>query len=335
MDTRLYITHKSALHFWRCYRIASLDPSKKLLSFNAFPAATNEAAQCAHTSREIQDLLDTLNLPFGLDLIKLFGSTLHIALASFEQKCRMQTVKTHVWPFTFTREAFYRLDNNVYIASPASCLAQLSRELSLPKTILLSMEFSGTYALDPNTRETHYQVQSILTAEGFRAFLNANPHSKSSKHMNALRASEYMICNSASRMETNLAMLLTLPYRYGGYGLPKPDMNVDLLNNNSSSSPQQHKRFKPDLYWPKYNLALEYNSHEFHVTPNTYEHDADRRDILEEMGITVIPVSKQKVYDPSLLDHLSHKIANIMGHRLKLPKDFMQKQDQLRQEILF
>ena len=95
-------------------------------------------------------------------------------------------------------------------------------------------------------------------------------------------------------METKLTLLLCLPFKLGGYGLPYPELNYPLYDTQFKKPKKE--LYRCDLCWPKLKLAIEYDSHQFHATNNKLALDSRRRIAIEQYGLHVISVTKQQVY---------------------------------------
>jgi hypothetical protein len=82
-------------------------------------------------------------------------------------------------------------------------------------------------------------------------------------------------------------------------GLPRPELQVpvyDLFGN---------VRFRLDLGWPHWMLALEYDGEEFHG-PEQLEHDDERRQWIEKRGWCVCAFRKQDIFTTS--DHFEREV---------------------------
>lgn len=87
-----------------------------------------------------------------------------------------------------------------------------------------------------------------------------------------------------------MALLLGLPARYGGYGLGMPEMNAKVLIPAKFSKRTTYREYHCDLYWSEQNVAIEYNSREFHVSELAVERDASRINNLKAAGIEALPL---------------------------------------------
>lgn len=64
-------------------------------------------------------------------------------------------------------------------------------------------------------------------------------------------------------------------------------------------------------------VALEYNSREFHMSEKAAERDASRVNDLLGSGIKSVSVTRKHVADPSKMDIVTHSLAKMMGKRMR------------------
>lgn len=133
----------------------------------------------------------------------------------------------------------------------------------------------------------------------------------------ALRALKYILPDSASPMETVLAMLLCLPCSLGGYGLPLPRMNYQVGACGSPDSFTGKRFYYCDLYWPGQKLDVEYESDMCHTGAGRLAEDSVRRDALKNMGIDVVTITWAQVKSWERMDAVARLIAGILGKRLQ------------------
>ena len=238
--------------------------------------------------------------------------------------------------------------DGLYVSSPEMCFFQMAAELSLVKKIELGFEFCGTYSLlIPGFEYQNPEVEK-------RGFGNRNNAITSKKKLEALLARmvgrcgqrphtktlRYLIDGSASPMETVLTMLLTLPHKYGGYGLPLPELNKPRVSRVSDRKSTRNnvlnKSLRCDLEWPAANVAVEYDSDTYHTGPQRIAKDSIRRNQLTTSGKRIITVTKDQVYDETEFDTVARQIAENLGWRLRdnRSEGFSEARSELRFAIL-
>lgn len=97
-----------------------------------------------------------------------------------------------------------------------------------------------------------------------------------------------------------------------------PRMNAEIAIGTHSSLGTNHGLYHCDLYWGgESQVALEYNSREFHMSEKAAERDASRVNDLLGSGIKSVSVTRKHVADPSKMDIVTHSLAKMMGKRMR------------------
>lgn len=134
------------------------------------------------------------------------------------------------------------------------------------------------------------------------------------------QALKYLLDGSASKMETKLTLLLCLPQRYGGYGLPFPVLNRpidEVMNTKTSLSSRGSGGLRCDLLWPEAGFALEYDSDAWHGWSEKLNADSKRRSKLEREGLHVLSVTRMQLRDVFAFDDVARIAASAVGHRIR------------------
>ena len=181
--------------------------------------------------------------------------------------------------------SLYSLGPGIAVSSPALSFVQLAYSLDSISAIMLAMGLMGFYRLQKDSSVLYWQEPLITHDEAARIISLLG---KTKGIAKARRAIKHAISGSASPRESALVLALTLPTRLGGFQLPRP-----LLNHRIELTQLGHRLARKgyvrcDIYWPEYRLAVEYDSDEFHDPDGVA--DEARRDALEAMGITVVPI---------------------------------------------
>lgn len=311
LHAMLYISHDSALHFWRT------NPSVYYLE--GADRNIRQLRGCPSSARQ----LTAFNLPeidFGPDPIDILvppGST----RLSGKVRCHVQTAR-------LPPRSIYPLYGGIHVVSPSLCFVEECRSRNLPEAVALGMEFCGTYALRPHGTEgaasRNYQ---LIEASAFRRRVASWRDLAGVK--TARRASMFMVNGAASPMETMLYMLLCLPQRLGGYNLPMPEMNAPLHLPADYRLLLHRQNVLPDLLWRDAKLVVEYDGG-YHDNDEQRARDEARRVALESMGYTVYSVKKQQVYDPVMFDKVARRLAEKFGRKIR---PLSPKQSYAREEL--
>ena len=120
-----------------------------------------------------------------------------------------------------------------------------------------------------------------------------------------------------SPMEARLALVLCLPMRFGGYGLPWPRLNVELDARPAATDHHDSERITPDLYWDFARYAIEYDSRAEHERASARDGDSIRRSTMRLLGIDVDTVRTAQLLDLPHMDNLARLVARRLGVRLR------------------
>ena len=151
----------------------------------------------------------------------------------------------------------------------------------------------------------------------------------------ALRALRFIAEGSASPMETILAMMLTLPYRLGGYGFSIPLHNKRINVPAGTGKKAEWKELRCDLYWLDAKVGVEYDSDAFHTLAEKITKDAIRRNALSSVRTIVITVTKRQIVSEVELRKVAHVLSKLLGKRLqqRMP-EFAERHAALRRQLL-
>jgi very-short-patch-repair endonuclease len=263
-----------------------------------------------------------------------FALPLHVLVGSSNARKATQALHCHIYSEASPEGSFIEIAEGVSVCSPELCFVQMANELSLEKTIMLGFEFCGSYRLGNREDESRgFRDDLPLTSVAkLKAYIEKVPSIKGKAQ--ASRALQFVSDNSASPMETILTMLLTLPYRLGGYGFEMPILNHPIATVSFARN-KAKKLYRCDLFWPKQRIALEYDSEAYHANQSQMIKDAIRRNSLTAAGITLITVTKKQVNEVEKLRELAGMLEKLLGRRLNCRnEDFPVHQARLRASIL-
>lgn len=206
------------------------------------------------------------------------------------------------------------LGGTLRVCCPELVFVQLAQSLALIPLIELGYELCGTYSVRPSDGEL-VQRPPLTTPNRIDRTIRRCGDLRGTRL--ARRALQFVLPRSASPMETALAMLLALPPRLGGYGLPRPRLNEQLVVPRRLQADVGRSEAYPDIYFADSREAVEYESDEHHLSPEKYARDSQRRAILSRMGVGVTTISRIEMFDPQLLDTSARSVARRIDHRLR------------------
>ncbi|MGI6106112.1 MAG: hypothetical protein ACOYD7_08030 [Raoultibacter sp.] len=263
----IVLSHISALEFWESIRIVSFYYRDVLYAKKLIREPLCIAADSSAIPGEV-------NQPF------------HCLVAEKELRRFNKDVVCHVWTSPLPKGSVYNIGRGVYACSPELCFVQMARNMSLLQLIKLGYELCGLYTV---SEEGLFQAQPLTTVDKLKSFISKAGGVRGTKK--ASKALQYVRDNSASPMETCLAMLLSLPYRLGGYGFEKLILNHPIQTTELTCGVLLPKTYICDLFWPDAGLAIEYDSDQYHTKSDQIAHDSIKRTDLGVVGIKVISVA--------------------------------------------
>lgn len=298
---RLFISHKSALWVWRKvgpYASSLLAPTRVRSLTGGAPSQRKIEA----FAREHPDLcLDEI------DVMTLYAD-----------RRMTERTKGHVCDKPLPDRSFYRLEEDVYVASPELCLVQLASKLDVAQAVKLAMEMCGSYAVDVLDEEGFCKRAPLTNAQKIRAYVER--YYRPGTRARSAEFAKWVADNAASPRESALYMLLCLPARFGGYGIAPPALNrrIELTLEEQLAVGRHH--FDCDFYWQNRQVGLEYDSARHHTALEKQERDAVRRNMLQYKGINMITATRLQVNQEGQFDKLAHQVARAVGKKLPTPK---------------
>jgi len=118
-------------------------------------------------------------------------------------------------------------------------------------------------------------------------------------------------------METLTEMLLCLPPRLGGYGLPVPVMNASVPLPPHIAKLAGTETLHPDLCWPARKVALEYKGRGDHGTAPQLVSDILRENVLSHDGVTIISLTRWQFASFEGMRVIAKHLAGLLGCRIK------------------
>lgn len=316
-ETRLYVSHDSALHYWRtnppAYVLDGLRQNVRKLQ--GCPSSAEEARSLVLSEYD-------------------FGSwPIDVLVPQKAHRVDGNRLRHHVQSADLPPHALCPVYGGIHVVSPEICLVQACAARPMLEAFEIGMELCGTYALRPGaTEDEASRDYELIDAARFKR------HVETWRGLHGLAAARdvanYLTNGSASAMETKLYLLLCLPQKYGGYNLARPELNPALEMPPSGKEALRQNVVKPDMLWCKAKVVVEYDG-SYHDDERQMARDALRKSILESMGYTVFTFKRWHVYKPLVFDEMAKALASKLGKRtrpLTAKQSFAR--DVLREQLL-
>ena len=320
----IIISHKSALEYWRLHGNTKICDTAARLHRKTPPVSISNIADIRKKAPD--------GLSYPIDIL----------VGSQNAKWKSEVFRPRVYTGPTPDGCFVSIGEGMAVSAPQYLYFQIAGEMPLAKLVQLGLELCGTYTLPLNdeyspgeetTDKVLYNQPQFTNVKALKAFAarmkGVNGYKKIS------RALRFIADGSASPMETILFILLTLPYKLGGFGLPAPVLNRRIDIENPAKRGTRKTQYKCDLFWPKAHVAVEYDSDFYHTGADRIARDSKKRLDLEAHGVTVIPMTSRQIRNPDELEKLARLIARRLRKRLQYKNpQFKKAQRELRSLLL-
>ncbi len=315
----ILLSHATALEF---YRRVKTRPSRAF----AFPHAVDGVENAVPRScRDVMELLERN----GLGRLSL---PIHLMATKPDVRRRYADTVCHVYQRGLPERSFLRVTNGIAVASPELCFVRAASSLPLAKLLKLGYEACGSYALTSGSEAGFVNRQPVTTVKALSAYIATCGRMNGCKRSE--RALSYLLDNAASPMETISAMLLCLPCRHGGQGLPPGELNGIVQSDAFARSLTGKSHMRADILWREAHLAVEYDSDRYHTGSDRIAEDASRRAALAHLGYETVTITRQHVLDMRRFNAISELLARRLGVRRRSCTTWMDRQLRLRSDII-
>ena len=296
---RLFIGYASALFFW-------LRGSNGLWSSD--PCRVSSLAQCAFNANDVQSFM----LPrdaFGPGPLCVMVDEPGKRRIAPDQEC-------HVCSHNLPQKSFVPIGHDVYVASPALCFLQAAKTLPFFDLVELGYELCGGYSRTPGIGQGFIQRDYLLaTPAQIAHFCERLKYEKSSRK--AMKAVRYVMPDSKSPTETDMAVKVVLPRVNGGYGFPFAELNAEVRPSDELAGVARRSELYPDMMWRKQRVCLEYDSTLHHEKASDRTRDSLKRNVLGCMGFKVITVTPSQLKSVAEFHGVATELAGSLGIRMR------------------
>ena len=299
-----YITSRS---FWRLVYPADRAPN--------YSAPTPPLSAFAYNYCDVEKLVSDWATP---TLLNLDDGRVHVLVFDRNHRRTSHFHEAHAWTSDVPDGSLLDLGTGAFVSSPSFTFLQTAAMHSLVDTVAYGMELCGSFSFDPLSDRGMRKRVPLVTLGQLRAYLS---HARTcSGYKQACKALDYIVEGAASPMEATDEMLLCLPYRYGGYGVPKPEMNELIELDESAVRIAKRSVCFADLCWMEQKLDVEHHGKHDHDDESGFLSDRARTMALENMGFEVIEITNEQVRDIEVFESTAIRIANKLGKRIRPDK---------------
>ena len=210
--------------------------------------------------------------------------------------------------------SFVKLGENMFAAIPNLALCELADSTKgFLELLLLLWEACGCYRTELTGSQTAYETEPLTSLASLTRFVTENTRVHGAAKIK--RVLRYVRDGSASTRESQIALFMGLPLRYGGFNLGMPLMNHRVNASSEARLIGGRSYFKCDLCWPERKIDVEYQSDESHEGKPMRIRDSRRTNALISMGWTVINITNNEARSLSTLEQISERVRIILRQR--------------------
>lgn len=302
--TTIVLTHTSALEYWRY--VASGNTRHADFSSSSFTRAPHlhELAMLMNTPP-----LQQLSTPLTL-------LTLHRDERRSTAAARYICQQGPFPQGSFIASGYDTASHTtIAVCSPELLFIQAAKSCSALEAIALGFELCGSYR----------GSKPLTKPEELSSFADKAQGVSGAKQ--ARRYARHVLPNATSPEVTRLAMLVHLPRSLGGLGVSAPQLDARIPAPDEAARIIGSRHFAPDLFWPELNVAVEYDSREWHSAQTHAEHTRRKELAYSLAGVDVISLDQKQVRDLDLMRKIFEEIDHKLGNR-KLPVNEKQRERQ-------
>ena len=320
----IFLSVAGSLEYWRSdapYSAREDTVGEVIVS----PIENLQRSDCTSSARQIDGI-------HGIELSR--DAPLEILVPSKRFNTKALSINERVISVPLPSGSFYRKAGSVYVCSPPLLFLIAAQTYTLHELIALGFELCGTYSPSEDVLNPH-KHDPICDVDTLNNYLDSVRHIEGLAK--AKRALGYIRDGSASPRETDAYMMLCLPKTLGGFGLSGAKLNQGLEVKGPAKAITKLPEITPDLYWEKFQIAIEYESNEWHglyasgyvpevkarlLNQTKLMEDSERRRTFEAMAITLITLTNGEFNDYSELDRLARLIARRADRRISSASQF-------------
>lgn len=331
---KLYLAPSSSLEVVRYLRSTNGDDG-----LTGVPMRKRVIRDAVNSVRETRELDETAQR-----WLTHVSKPVHAFVPSHTKGTNTKSLVTHVHGDPMPYGAILDLGHDVRICAPHFLFMHMAADLDLIDMVSVGMELSGMYSRwrlepsvfmdayyseNPETQRCTFDLPKATSVNRMRGFVERQQGQRGA--VGARAALRWVLENSASPMETAVYLLLCLPKRLGGYGLPKPVLNPKLMISN----PDGVKVRYPDLFWAGSSVDIEYNSDKLHAGEWSRYRDSRREVELTVASIKVLPLTRHQLMSTDGFDAFAQGLRRLLGVRARRPDaEWSYRRDELRRRLL-
>ena len=171
----------------------------------------------------------------------------HLLVGDASERRLLEGVVCHAAPVRTAPRFVLEAPDGLLVEGPGLCLLHGARKLPLPRLAELCLEFCGGYRLYPDDPRGFVDCDPLITRAQLVRFARVMKGAKGARALG--RTLAYVRDDARSPMEAVVVLLLCLPPRFGGYGLPMPLLNHRVDIDRSGRKASANGYYVCDMFW--------------------------------------------------------------------------------------
>lgn len=322
MGTRrcVIVSHDSALEFWRAARVAgareaaaATEPDGELFGGRALTGA--ELARRAVVACGLEE-------------------PLHLLSVAGAGRVNSARVVNHLCSARPAESLLFDAAPGVRVCRMPLVLVQLARSLDVVELARIAYEMTGTYGVNPASGEVRdaAPLHALQELRGQATLARATGVPGASRACDALGL---VVPNANSVREADVALMLMLSRARGGFHLPGFELNPTIELPKELWRVVGSATLKPDFYWDSARMIVEYESDDWHATPEAMHRDERRRRAFEAAGFVHQRLTNDILKSDTQLNiFMAELVREIDPYRRRASASMLKRRSDLR-ELLF
>lgn len=281
---------------------------------DALSARLADAPRCPFPQRLSSSGADAQRLAKSdPDVFEALSYPIRVCVPRAGSRLNTRLVKSSVLVPGIPDDCVSKVADDIYLCAPELVFLQLASVLPFFDLMHVGFELCGFYRVSSDAPRGMVSAGPLTNTDALRSFVDRSV--RVCGRAAAGRVARYVLDGSASPMETQLALILTLPQMLGGYALEPPVLNCEISTKLMAGRLVGSRFHRCDLYWPRIRLALEYDSEAEHSGPDEVGRDSRRRAALSYGGTTVHTVTRSQIASVPEMERIARIVSKALGKR--------------------
>lgn len=294
----LYLGHESALRYWLTKR-----------GDECFPDCSSDTSLANATANRSE--IFSSALPFDFSEMR----PLHLLVSGTNGRRHTRGVREHMFSSVVPPGAFRVLAGTARIASPELTYLLMAQGRDVRELAVIGCYLCGGFSISDEGMGYTGVRDPITTPAEIAAFLDRMPGVYGLNK--ARRALRYIVPNTASPIETLLALTSSLSPMLGGRTMPQVAANQRIVVPERLQNLMATDELFGDLYYASVKGDIEYDSYDYHTGRYRLDHTSTRRNVIEAAGIKVVSATWGQIKTFELYRDFWWLVENNFGIRHK------------------